>query len=295
MAKCERRTAFQLIWAALSNGYVAGFIDGKIYQGPLKKICLPGLNCYSCPGAFGACPVGSFQAMLTGVEPRWPLYVFAFLFAFGALFGRAVCGWLCPFGLVQELLYCVPVLKKRRDLPGDRPLRVLKYVVLAGFVVLLSLFVRDPLTGVSDPWFCKYICPSGTLMGGWTLLSLDAGLRGAAGWLFTWKSAVLIAIVTLSLKCFRPFCKYLCPLGAFYGFFNRIALYRHVLDERSCISCGRCASVCPMAVKLPEQPNSAECIRCGLCVRECPTAALASTLASARSRASAKTAGKGNA
>ena len=269
-----RRTFVQLAWTALSNGYLAGFLRGKIYRGPLKKLCLPGLNCYSCPGALGACPVGSFQAMLTSFRPAIPAYVLGFLFAFGALMGRFVCGWLCPFGLVQDLLYKIPGVKKRKNLPGHRRLIWLKYAVLLFLVILLPLLARDELLNVSDPWFCKYLCPSGTLMGGWTLLTLNPSLRSAAGALFTWKSFILAALLIMSVKVYRPFCKYLCPLGAFYGFFNKIALFRYAVDAEHCTRCGACARVCPMGVKLPQQPNSAECIRCGRCLKACPTGAI---------------------
>ncbi len=273
MASERLRRAVQIGWTALSNGYVAGFLNGKIYGGALKSVCVPGLNCYSCPGALGACPVGSFQASLAGA--RVPLYVMGFLFAFGALLGRFVCGWLCPFGLVQDLLSRIPCRHRRRDMPGDKFLRYLKYVVLIVLVVALPLLVRDSVAG-GDPWFCKFLCPSGTLMGGWTLLAIDAPLRSAAGFLFAWKSVVLIFIIVLSVIYFRPFCKYLCPLGAFYGFFNKIALCRHALNEKKCTSCGRCATVCPMSVKLPGQLNSAECIRCGRCVDACADEAITS-------------------
>ena len=270
----RRRLFVQAAWTALCNGYLAGFVKGTISGGPLKNVCVPGLNCYSCPGALGACPVGSFQAMLTGMEPRFPLYVLGFLFSFGALFGRFICGWLCPFGLVQDVLYKIPVRGKRRDLPGDRVLRGLKYVVLVLFVIILPLYLRDDVLNVSDPWFCKYICPSGTLMGGWPLLAANESLRGAAGALFGWKSALLVVILALSAWSYRPFCKYLCPLGAFYGFFNRIALFRLNVDRASCVECGACARACPMGVQVPNRPDGAECIRCGACVRVCPTGAL---------------------
>ncbi len=270
----RRRLFVQAAWTALCNGYLAGFVKGTISAGPLKNVCVPGLNCYSCPGALGACPVGSFQAMLTGMEPRFPLYVLGFLFSFGALFGRFVCGWLCPFGLVQDVLYKSPVRGKRRDLPGDRVLRGLKYVVLVLFVIILPLYIRDDVLNVSDPWFCKYICPSGTLMGGWPLLAANESLRGAAGALFGWKSALLVVILALSVCSYRPFCKYLCPLGAFYGFFNRIALFRLRVERASCVECGACARACPMGVQVPHRLDGAECIRCGACVRVCPTGAL---------------------
>ena len=268
------RTFVQLGWTALCNGYLVGFVKGTISSGPLKNICVPGLNCYSCPGALGACPVGSFQAMLTGMEPRLPLYVLGFLFSFGALFGRFVCGWLCPFGLVQDALYKIPVHGKRRDLPGDRVLRWMKYVVLVLFVIILPLYIRDDVLNVSDPWFCKYICPSGTLMGGWPLLAANESMRGATGVIFGWKSALLVAILALSVWSYRPFCKYLCPLGELYVFFNRIALFRLRVDRASCVECGACARACPMGVDMPRLPDSCECIRCGMCVSACPTGAV---------------------
>ena len=58
------RTVVQLCWMALTNGYAAGFAKGTIYKGELKRVCVPGLNCYSCPGALGSCPIGSLQAVL---------------------------------------------------------------------------------------------------------------------------------------------------------------------------------------------------------------------------------------
>ena len=266
------RLSVQCVFSAITNGYLAGFLRGKIYQGDLKAVCVPGLNCYSCPGALGACPVGSLQATLNS-DFKLPLYVTGFLFAFGALLGRFVCGWLCPFGLVQDGLYRIPSAKKVKNLPGHRALIYLKYAVLLLFVILLPLLARDSL-GLGDPWFCKYLCPSGTLLGGWTLLSLNAGLRSAAGWLFAWKSFLLVALLALSVIVYRPFCKYLCPLGAFYGFFNRVAFYRFRVDKKRCVNCGVCAKACPMAVALPENPNSVECIRCGICRKVCPQIAI---------------------
>lgn len=56
------RTWVQLAWTALTNGYVQGFTSGTIWKGPSKAYCVPGLNCYSCPGALGACPLGALQS-----------------------------------------------------------------------------------------------------------------------------------------------------------------------------------------------------------------------------------------
>ena len=263
----------QLAFTALTNGYAAGFAKGSIYKGPGKFICLPGLNCYSCPGALGSCPIGSLQAGIGSRSYRFSFYIAGFLLLFGALFGRLVCGWLCPFGLVQDLLYKIPFVKKLRRLPGDRWLKYLKYVILAGFVIVLPLTVLD-IVGQGQPWFCKYICPSGTLFAGIPLIASNPPLRAALGWLFTWKAAILAALLLLSLLVYRPFCRYLCPLGAIYGLFNPAALYRFRIDKEKCTGCGACQKACKLDIPIHQTPNSPECIRCGDCRRACPHGAI---------------------
>lgn len=158
------RLCVQIAAAALTNGYLLGFIKGRIYTGRLKQLCVPGLNCYSCPGALGSCPIGALQAVLGDRKYKFAFYVVGFLLMVGAVCGRFVCGWLCPFGLMQDLLHKIPFPKKWRKLPGDRWLKCLKYVLLAGFVILLPLFAVD-IVGQGSPWFCKLVCPAGTLEG----------------------------------------------------------------------------------------------------------------------------------
>ena len=269
------RSYVQGAWTLLSNGYLLGFVRGRIFQGPSKAVCVPGLNCYSCPGALGACPIGALQAELAAGGVRFPFYAAGFFVIFGALLGRFVCGFLCPFGWVQDLLYRIPSRRKIGLFRADRPLRYLKYLVLAVLVVLLPLSIRNA-AGAGTPWFCKLVCPSGTLFGGIPLLLADENLRPLAGWLYAWKIAVLAAILGLSVFLHRPFCKYLCPLGAIYAPFNRIALYRLRLDEEACVHCGACARACRMGVDPSRRPDDPECIRCGDCVKNCPTAALSS-------------------
>lgn len=271
------RTFVQICFTALTNGYAAGFINAKIYTGPGKNFCVPGLSCYSCPGAFGACPIGSLQAVLGSRDYSFSFYIVGFLMAVGALWGRFVCGWLCPFGLVQDLIYKIPFAKKIGKLPGDRWLRYLKYFILAGFVVILPLTVLD-IIGQGSPWFCKYICPSGTLMAGIPLVSMDENLREATGFLFIWKVAVLVLLVLLSIVVYRPFCRYLCPLGAIYGVCNPVSLYRFKIDEDKCIKCGICQKTCELDIPVWEKPNSPECIRCGECRKACPHGAIETTL-----------------
>lgn len=272
--KGERfRHIFQGIWAFITNSYLTGFFQGKIYQGKLKNLCLPGLNCYSCPGALGSCPVGALQASIGERGNKISLYVSGFLIFVGALMGRYVCGWLCPFGLIQDLLNKIPFPKKIKTFKADKLLRKLKYVILAVFVILLPMFATDAL-GLGDPWFCKYICPAGTLEGGLTLVLLNEGLRSVVGFLYTWKVAILVVTVILSIIIYRPFCKYICPLGAIYSFFNKIAVFKINLDEDKCINCNICSKKCKMNIDPCKNPNSTECIRCRECIRVCPTGAL---------------------
>lgn len=267
------RLLVQALFTIVTNGYIKGFLDGKIYQGGLKSVCVPGLNCYSCPGAFGACPLGSLQASLAQKNLHIPFFVTGFLFFVGALLGRFVCGWLCPFGLVQDLLYRIPLFRKQKHLPFHAVLKNLKYAVLLFFVLLFPIFLKGNY-GVGVPWFCKYICPSGTLLGAMPLMAVNKELRAAAGMLFQWKVLVLLTIVLLSVKVFRPFCQYVCPLGAIYGFFNSISLVHLEVSEETCVKCGKCQRACPVDILTCSQPNSRECIRCGKCIKSCPKEAI---------------------
>ena len=270
------RLLVQAAFFALTNGYAQGFAKGKIFTGNNKMLCVPGLNCYSCAGALFACPIGSLQAVLTDRNFKFSCYVFGLIMAFGALFGRLICGWLCPFGLFQDLLHKIPLFKKTKRLPGHDWLKYLKYVVLAVFVLLLPSVIADA-TGVGSPWFCAFICPSGTLLGGIPLSSANVGLRGAIGWRFWWKVAILVTVTLLSIKVYRPFCKYLCPLGALYGVCNPISFYRLRVNKDACVECGACQKACGMDIPVWKQPNSAECIRCGKCRQACPKHAITST------------------
>ncbi len=139
---------------------------------------------------------------------------------------------------LSSLLYRIPFFRKRKNLPGHKKLVWLKYVILVLFVILLPSVIVD-MVGQGSPWFCKYICPSGTLMAGIPLVASNEILRDAIGTLFAWKMGILTAIIILALWVYRPFCKYLCPLGAIYSLFNPAALYRYQIQQEKCTKCGR--------------------------------------------------------
>ncbi|MBQ6257653.1 MAG: 4Fe-4S binding protein, partial [Clostridia bacterium] len=185
--KPAARRLVQLYAALLYNAHLKGFIDGHIYSGNVKALCVPGFNCYSCPAAVGSCPLGALQNALNAAGHTAPWYVLGMLTLFGVILGRTVCGWLCPVGLIQELLHKIPTPKIRKS-RLTRMLSYLKYGVLAVFVILLPVWYGVK-KGVILPAFCKYICPAGTLEGAVGLLQNPANSTSfyQLGALFTQK------------------------------------------------------------------------------------------------------------
>ena len=255
----------------LTNIHLPNFIKGGLYQGKGKYVCVPGLNCYSCPAASGACPIGAFQAVVGSSKFRFSYYITGFLILLGVLLGRFICGFLCPFGWLQELLHKIPT--KKLSTKKLKPLTYVKYAVLVVMVFLLPMLMKGDI-GIGDPYFCKYLCPQGVLEGAIPLSIANSGIRAALGSLFNWKLGVLITVVVLSVMFYRPFCKWICPLGAFYALLNRVSLFQMKVDKDKCVSCGKCARACKMDVDVTKSPNHTECIRCGMCVKACPTGAV---------------------
>ena len=269
-AKNHRRRIIQLYAALLYNAHLRGFATGRIFTGPSKVLCVPGLNCYSCPGATAACPLGALQNALAASATRAPAYVLGIIALFGLILGRTICGWLCPFGLIQELLHKIPTPKIKKS-RVTRALSWLKYVLLVVFVVLMPLAYA--LKDVPLPAFCKYICPAGTLEGALALLAHpdNSSLFSMLGALFSWKLMLMIAILIACVFAYRAFCRFLCPLGAIYGLFAKAAFIGVTIDEPKCIGCDRCVRQCPMDVR---RVGDYECIHCGQCAACCPTDAI---------------------
>lgn len=250
-----KRRIIQIVSLFLTNSA----FTGTLYQGPFKRFCVPFLNCYACPFARFGCPVGTLQHFI--VIKQFPYYILGFIGFVGVVSGRFVCGFLCPFGLFQELLYKVKTIK----IKVPRFFSYFKYMVLV--IVLVIVYI----TG--EPWFCK-TCPVGTLEGAIPQLGIGSSLRNLVGWLFYMKYAILILIVTISIFIKRPFCRFICPLGAILGLLNKLTLFKLKVDKEECNECGICQKVCPMDVKIFEQTESFNCIKCLRCKSACPQRAI---------------------
>ena len=265
-----KRKIMQLYFALLFNANVQGFATGTIYQGKSKVFCAPGINCYSCPGAVAACPLGSLQGSFSSANHSTLYYMAGILLLYCVLFGRMICGWACPFGLIGELLYKIKSPKVKKS-PVTRILSFFKYVVLVFFVFIVP--ITYAIRNVPLPAFCKYICPIGTIEGGLGLLSnkVNNSLFSLLGPLFTWKFLLMISIVVGSIFIFRLFCRFICPLGALYGLFNKISLFGVKVDEEKCTGCNLCVAQCKVDIR---HVGDQECIACGECISVCPTKAI---------------------
>ena len=260
------RRWIQVFSVFVTNGYLIGFWGGTIYQGPAKFLCHPGLNCYSCPGALMACPIGTAQHLIGYGRYRVPFLVLGFVGILGACIGRMVCGWVCPFGFLQDALYKVPSIK----LKVPRFLTYFKYVVLVVGIAILPGIASAPFE--NQPWFCK-LCPAGTLEAGLPLVLANPDFRSGLGLFFAFKIVVLVGFLMWMICAKRPFCRTVCPLGAFYSLFNRVSLFRLHVDEEKCIQCGYCRRVCPMGIDITQDANQVDCIRCLDCLK-CPAGAI---------------------
>ena len=265
-----KRRIVQAISFFITNSYLASIPAASFYQGPLKGVCVPVLNCYSCPGAWGSCPIGALQHFI--IVRQFPFYVLGILGVIGVFVGRWPCGWLCPFGWFQDIVYKLKLPK----FSAPNWLRHMKYVVL---IVLCGVVAWVTW----EPYFCK-MCPAGTLGAGlpwfaWQLRGswFAEGMRFFTP-VFGLKVAVLAALVLLMGMMKRPFCRFVCPLGALLGLSNKFILLqmeKHLddcaiafamgSDFKNCASCNHCSRNCPMDLKVPEEIGSVDCIRCMNC------------------------------
>jgi len=239
-----------------------------------KWLCLPVFNCHSCPWAFTACPIGTIGKF--AAVALVPVLVIGTIGVFAVVAGRIYCGWVCPFGFLQDIVSRVPL----RKISLPRAFRFGKYAVLVGLVVVVPYLWTEK----SDWFFCR-LCPMGTLEGAIPVKvrewvsgppagdkvaanggeTLEAPLDESASPVPGLRYIVLVGLLVWMAFTVRPFCRYLCPLGATLALFNKISLWRMGVDKERCTQCGRCGRECLMDIALYRDPGSAECVRCLEC------------------------------
>jgi ferredoxin-type protein NapH len=285
----QTRRWTQIAGTLAANPWFAYIGTRAIYQGRAKGVCFPGFNCYACPLALMSCPIGSLQHSFATMSPQGDaaagvsrqaaavvhhaqsfsisafLYVVGFIGIIGAVFGRLVCGWVCPFGLLQDLLYKIPSPK----------LRIPRWARFGKYATLVILAMLIPyITGVH--WFSR-LCPAGSLEGAVPLKLLPPKTPlPPVGWFFWLKMGILVAFLLWMVASKRPFCRTACPLGAMYALLNPVSLYRMRVDYDMCDKCGACRDVCPVDINIYDNANSPECIRCLECKKACPNGAITS-------------------
>ena len=257
--KNKKRQIIQVVSAILYNLNFNGIKTKNIYQGDIKKICIPGLNCYSCIGAISSCPLGSLQTSISNIKYNsFSFLVIGLIIIFSIILGRIICGFLCPFGLLQEILYKIKTKKIKKN-KITKKLTKIKYLILILFVFIFSFILKSPS-------FCKFICPQGTLEAGIPLVILKKELQKLIGKIFNLKIMILFIVIVGSIFLYRFFCSYICPLGAIYSLFNKISLFGVVVDNEKCINCGQCIKICKMNIN---KVGDSECIACGSCIKGC--------------------------
>ena len=220
------------------------------------------------PSIHALCPYGGLESLYslifggTFIEKIFSgtLIILIITLIMALIFRRSFCGLICPFGALQEFFGVIgkKIFRRRFVISKsvDKPLRYLKYIVL-----IITLYFAWKTAGLwvnpYDPWAAY-----GHVSAGVESL-IDEYLVAFI---------ILIAILVGSLLYDRFFCKYLCPMGAFYGLVSKLSPSKIIRNENTCVNCGICNKNCPVNIKVSEQKEikSAECINCQSCILSCP-------------------------
>jgi len=222
----------------------------------LHTICSPVFHCYACPLSTFACPIGVIAQF--GALHIFPFMAVGLLIAVGALFGSLICGWVCPFGFLQDLGAKAPTPK------FDPPkwAGYLRYAVLIGTVLAVPYFF-----GEEHPLFICRVCPAGALE---AAVPNMAG-QAIAGQQIAWPNTVKLTILGLFLIAIffmkRPWCRILCPLGAIFSLFNRVSAFFLRFNADKCTDCKQCHKLCEYGIEPEKRPNDLRCNRCLECIR----------------------------
>lgn len=169
------------------------------------------------------------------------------------LAGPLFCGWVCPFGTLQDLVSKLTHKIKKRQMPKglQKVLAVSRYLLLGATTLLTLDFVFALMQYDAHINFLSVLSGKALTVGAY---------------------AVLGAYLLIAVFFERPFCSYMCPQGAQYGLMSSLRPFRIVRNADACVNCGKCNRVCPMHIDITGSENvtSLQCINCMNCVAACP-------------------------
>lgn len=229
------------------------------------------MNCQSCELATGACPLGTFQMSMLNKEI--PFALIGQLILTGLIGGRWVCGWLCPYGFLMDIFDKLPGKRIKLHLNFT----YIKYVFLAILVISSIAYMFKEESEIL--LYCSYFCPVGFYYGVLEY-ALTTGLESVLEqmpfihFMLVYHFLMGLMVIIGSIKLGgRFFCKYACPLGAVYGLFAKISVFKIELNNNKCVNCGKCEKVCPMDISILDESLRSRscCISCTRCVKACPS------------------------
>ena len=184
---------------------------------------------------------------------------FCFFAALAVIGAKLICGWACPFGALQELIYHLPILRrlKKRRIPFAVSNGIRGLLFVATLVILFGI-----VGGHEGLVIYHYINP-------FNLFNFDFDTVAIA--------VFIAALLVVSLGVYRPFCQFVCPFGLLSWFLERLSIFRVRVDRHRCIDCGACDRACPLEAakgRVAGLMFPADCFSCGRCLNVCPTDAI---------------------
>ncbi|NLF07220.1 MAG: 4Fe-4S binding protein [Pirellulaceae bacterium] len=249
--KKKLRPAKWRFW--VQAGFLLVWLDPLMLR--LHGVCAPVFHCHSCPLAMFGCPIG-FLANACALHIM-PFLAIGVLLIVGSLFGTLICGWVCPFGFLQDLLGKIPTPKFR--IPGW--LGWTRYAVLVGLVLLIPYFF-----GNTEWFFFCRLCPAGAVEAAVPYSLQQTMAEKTLVWPSATKSMILVGFLLAALFLWRPWCTVLCPLGAVFSLCNYISLVFLRFQPERCRDCDLCRDLCKYRGPAERRGSDMRCIRCLECV-----------------------------